>query len=310
MEDNLVVKSNSLVEAAYTMSTKEKEILLACISQIDSRINAPEVVTQTKFTLQTSDIKSLFYNSTNAHNANRDIQRASESLYDREVFIRQADNKILRTRFLSSILYSPDTAEVTLTFAQDILPYLTQLGANFTKYKLIEIRELTSIHAIRLYELIVCWLGQYQYSKSFEIEEFKYLMGITGKYAQFNQLRVNVIEKAVKEINESTNYKVSVEYKKKSRGKGFEGFTLKFHKKTLDKLAGDDGLSEDKIKLIVSNIQFMNDYNNHPSLSYQGKMDTETFKREMFNIILREPETFNKEGKDLTSYLPSIKQGK
>jgi len=54
-------------------------------------------------------------------------------------------------------------------------------------------------------------------------------------------------------------------------------------------------------------VQFMNDYNNHPSLSYDGKMQTDAFKREMINIIQREPESFNKPNKGLESYLPKIK---
>ena len=51
----------------------------------------------------------------------------------------------------------------------------------------------------------------------------------------------------------------------------------------------------------------MNDYNNHPSLSYDGKMQTETLKREMINIIQREPESFSKPNKYLENYLPKFK---
>ncbi|MGP4971909.1 replication initiation protein [Psychrobacter aquimaris] len=308
MENNLVVQSNDLILATYTMTTKEKELLLACISQIDSRPDAPSINKQTKFTVAADEIKKLFYRDSNAKNIYRDIEQASNRLFDREVVIELPDNEVLRTRFVSSVLFSPNTGKVKLAFAEDILPYLTQLKANFTKYKLLEIKELSSIHAIRLYELIVCWIGQYQYSKTYELEDFKYVMGIKGKYKQFSELRKYVIDKALEEINESTNYKVSVEYKKKSRGKGYEGLTLKFHKKTLDKLTSEDGtLSQATIQAIADNVQFMNDYNNHPSLSYDGRMHTDAFKREMINIIQREPESFNKPSKGLESYMPNIK---
>ena len=99
-------------------------------------------------------------------------------------------------------------------------------------------------------------------------------------------------------------------YQKKAVGKGFKGLTLKFHKKILDKIAGKNGFTEEKIKAIVENVQFMNDYNDHPTLSYQGKMDKKVFKREMMHIIQREPETFNKKNKGLESYLAPVKQGK
>ncbi|WP_287244714.1 replication initiation protein [Pseudoalteromonas sp.] len=309
MEDNLVVQSNDLVVASYTMTTREKELLLACISQVDSRPDAPNINKQTKFTITIDEVKRLFYGDSNAQNIYRDIEQASNRLFDREVTIELPANETLRTRFVSSVLFSPDLGQVRLTFAEEILPYLTQLKANFTKYKLLEISELSSIHAIRLYELIICWLGQYQYSKTYELDDFKYIMGVSGKYQKFSQLKSRVIETAITEINESTNYNISVDFIKKSRGKGYKGLTLKFHRKTLDKLAGENGLSPDTIRSIVDNPQFMNDYNDHKKLSHQGRMDVKTFKDEMFHIIQIEPESFDKKGKGLESYLPKVKQG-
>lgn len=310
MENNLVVQSNELVLATYTMTIKEKQLFLSCVSQIDSRENAPSITKQTKFTVSTNDIKRIFYNETNVKNAYRDLKQASSNLFEREVLIELEDEKTLRTRFVSGVLYDPVGDEITVTFAEDILPYLTQLKANFTKYKLLEISELSSIHSIRLYELIVCWIGQFQYSKDYDLDDFRYVMGISGKYDQFSSLRERVIETAIEEISENTNYKVSVEYKKKGRGKGFRGLTLKFHKKVLSSLANKDGiLSQATIQSIVDNPQFMLDYNDHKSLSYEAKNDTGVFKRDMIHIIQREPESFKKLNKSLQSYLPKVRQG-
>lgn len=308
MDNNLVVQSNDLVQATYTMTTTEKELLLTCISRIDSRPDAPSITKQTKFTVTLQEIIDIFYRESNKKNAFRDMEIACNNLFEREVIIALDDGE-LRTRFISGVKLSKTEENVTLTFAEDILPYLTQLKANFTKYKLLEISELSSIHAIRLYELIICWLGQFRYSKEFSLDDFRYIMGLKGKYKQFSELRKNVVDVAVKQINENTNYKVSVVYQKKAVGKGFKGLTIKFHKKILDKIADKNGLTEEKIKAIVDNVQFMRDYNDHPSLTYQGKTDTDTFKREMMHIIQREPETFNKKNKALESYLAPVKQG-
>jgi plasmid replication initiation protein len=308
MENNLVVQSNDLVLATYTMSTKEKQLLLSCISQIDSRENAPNITKQTKFTVSMEEMARVFYKDTNRQNIYRDLEQASSHLYERDVLIVLEGNKTLRTRFVSGVLYDPDGEQITMTFAEDILPYLTQLKANFTKYKLIEISELSSIHSIRLYELAVCWIGQYQYSKTMTLDDFRYVMGVEGKYKQFSSLKDRVIETAIGEINASTNYFISVDYHKRGKGKAIKELTLKFHKKILNNLASKDGsLSADTIKAIVSDPQFILDYNDHPSLSYDGGKDTTAFKREMINIINREPESFKK--KPLESYLPKIKQG-
>ena len=312
MENNLVVQSNELILATYTMQKTDKELMLACISQIDSRPDAPEVTKQTEFKVSVDDIKSLFFGkkSKNEQNIYRDIENASKRLYDVDIVMSLPENKTLQTRLVSSIVYDPDNGEVLLSFASKILPYLTQLKANFTKYRLLEIGQLSSIHSIRLYELVVMWVNQFQYSKEFTLEEFKHVMNVKGKYKQFGHLRQFVIETAVNDMNENTNYRVSVEYKKKSRGKGYTGLILKFHKKKLDKLTSKDGtLSPSAIQSIVDSVQFMHDYNDHPSISYEGKQHIDVFKREMVHIIQREPETFNKPNKGLESYLPNIKQG-
>ena len=313
MENNLVVQSNHLILATYTMQKTDKELMLACISQIDSRPNAAEVTQDTEFKVSADDIKSLFFGkkSKNEQNIYRDIESASKRLYNVDIVMSLPENKTLQTRLVSSIVYDPDNGEVVLSFASKILPYLTQLKANFTKYKLLEIGELSSIHSIRMYELVVMWVNQFQYSKEFSLEEFKHVMSVKDKYKQFGQLKDRVIETAINDINENTGYRVSVEYQKKSRGKGFKGLKLKFHKNLLDKIADKDGtLTKDRIKSIIDNVQFMNDYNDHPGLSYDGKMNTDAFKYEMINIIQREPESFKKSGKDLQSYLPKVKQGK
>lgn len=308
MKDNLVAQSNNLVSASYIMTTLEKELLLACISKIDSRPNRPvEVTKQTKFTISVKTMKELFYNERTNDNAYRDLRRAANRLFEREVTIKLEDNQTLRTRFVSGIRFDPKKAQITVTFAEDILPYLTELSANFTKYRLHEVAELSSVHSMRLYELIVMWTNQFQYSKELDLDDFKELMGVQNSYKQFGQLREFVIEKAINEINQKTNYKVSVSYKKVSRS--FVGLTLSFYKKTLDKIACKNGtLSQDKIKAIVNSVQFMNDYNDHPKLSYEGKMNTDAFKREMMLIIQREPESFNKKNKGLESYLAPIKR--
>lgn len=307
MEDNLVYQANELILASYVMSVTEKELLLACISKIDSRTNRPEPVTaQTKFTISIDAMKELFYKDTTKSNAYRDLKKSADRLFDREVTIKLEDNKTRRIRFVSGILFDPDQAQITLTFAEDILPYLTELSVNFTKYRLHEVAELSSAHAMRLYELIVMWTNQFQYSKKLDLNEFKEIMGVEGKYKQFGQLREFVIDKAIEEINTKTKFKVSVVYKKV--GRSYVGLHLKFHKKIIDKIAGKDGIiSPATINSIVNNVQFMNDYNDHPSLTRNGKMDTASFRSEMMVIIQREPESFSKKNKGLETYLPKIK---
>lgn len=300
MENYIVSQSNDLVLATYSMSTKEKQLLLACISQIDSREGAREITKQTKFTVTVEQIKDAFYNSRYDKNLFRDLSNVSARLQNRKVTIHIAEGDTLVTNFVSAVRFQKNKARVILTFAEDILPYLTELKANFTKYRLIEITELSSTHAIRLYELIVCWTGLYSFEKEFELDDFRYVMGVSGKYGQFGQLKESVIDKAITEINKHTDFNVSVEYRKV--GRSFVSMKLKFYKKSLAKLKDKKGgVSAEMLSAIVRSKQFEADYNDYDRLSGQGKHDTDTFRSEMKNFITMYPEEFEK--KPLENYL-------
>lgn len=293
MENNIVAQSNDLVTAVYSTTLKEKVLLLACMSQIDSREGAKLITPQTKFVVTVEQMRELFYDDKNAKNAYRDLASASTRLKRREVTISLDDNKTLLTEFVSGVLFDPNNGQVTLTFAEDILPYLTQLKNSFTTYKLLDISDLSSTHAIRLYELITYWLGTNKFSVTLDLDDFRYQMGVANKYKQFGQLRSYVIDKAIDEINEHTSYRVNVTFRKVK--KTFVSMTLNFYNKESIGLTDNKGkLSKDKIRAIVRTSLFVSDYNDHPLLSVEARDSNEAFWAAAETLLLKEPKQFNK----------------
>nr|WP_181717902.1 replication initiation protein [Psychrobacter sp.]QJS05856.1 replication protein [Psychrobacter sp.] len=292
MKNNLVAKSNDLIIASYELTRNEQRLLLACISQINSQPNASEITMQDEFVVTTEQMKQL-YKDSSKDNVYRDLNVVANNLFEREVKIALPDNEMLRTRFVSSVLFQPEKSQITVTFAQKILPYLTQLKKNFTRYRLADTVELTSIYAIRLYEMVVCWQGQNRWSETVDLGEFRYMMGCVGKYKQFGQLRQSVIEKAVEQINENTAYHVSVKYRKIKHT--YKSVTFSFYKKGAISLTDDKGaLSLDKIRRIVRSAQFTADYNDHQLLSVEAKDSNEAFWAKAEQLIAESPKEFSK----------------
>ena len=292
MKNNLVAKSNDLIVASYELTRNEQRLLLACISQINSQPNASEITMQDEFVVTTEQMKEL-YKDSSKDNVYRDLNVVANNLFEREVKIALPDNEMLRTRFVSSVLFQPEKSQITVTFAQKILPYLTQLKKNFTRYRLADTVELTSIYAIRLYEMVVCWQGQNRWSETVDLGEFRYMMGCVGKYKQFGQLRQSVIEKAVEQINENTAYHVSVKYRKIKHT--YKSVTFSFYKKGAISLTDDKGaLSLDKIRRIVRSAQFTADYNNHQLLSVEARDSNEAFWAKAEQLIAESPKEFSK----------------
>lgn len=226
LTDNLVVKSNELIRASYAMTVNEQRLFLACISQIDSRFTLDNCA---KFTLAVEQARDLFYSRGDQRNAYRDLQDASERLFERKVRISLSDNKELLTRFVQSVLFDTDAGQVTLHFATEIIPYLSQLEQNFTRYRLQNVVQLTSSYAIRLYELIVSWAGQSCFYKEIEIDELRELLALGRKYKQFGEFKNYVINPAIEQINESTDFNIDIAFRKSKRT--FKWVQLRFNRK-------------------------------------------------------------------------------
>ena len=232
LKNNLVVKSNELITASYAMTVNEQRLLLACIGQIDSRTTLDNGAV---FRLSVEQARDLFYTKGDQRHAYRDMQDACERLFERKVRISLPESQELLTRFVQSIVFDPEKGTADLRFAYEILPYLSQLEANFTKYRLSNIVQLTSSHAVRIYELIVSWATQGQYYKEMEIDAFRELLGLGEKYKQNSELKARVTIPAMQQINESTDFELDINFRKSKRT--FKWIQLRFNQKAAAKAA-------------------------------------------------------------------------
>ena len=119
--NRLIVKSNKLIEASYRLTLNEQRVLLAGISQIDSRNSLEENMT---FEVHAQDIQDLVGLEDNK-NIYRALKAASEKLYERTVLIDDPDpsNPAItkrKTRWISSIDYIPGEGRLVMIFSAGI----------------------------------------------------------------------------------------------------------------------------------------------------------------------------------------------
>jgi plasmid replication initiation protein len=208
----IVTKSNTLIEAGYRLNLDEQRLLLLAIGQIDSR--EADVTSKDLFTVSAKDF-SVFTNG-NTKNSYRDIKKAAEDLYERSITFYERDTgSVLHTRWVSAVKYNDNSGNVELRFASDVLPLLTQIRGHFTQYNLVNISNLTSIHAIRIYEFCLQYLSIGK--RDIEIDEFKYLLGIEDQYPEFKALNQWVLKPSITQINKHTDIIIKVNLKRKLR---------------------------------------------------------------------------------------------
>lgn len=213
---NLIVcKTNKVIEAGYKLSLNEQRVVLACIGQVDS---TKKLLATDEFELSAKDFAKLF--SVSDENAYQALIDVTKSLFNRYVVV---DNpypdrpkvKRLEMRWISSIKHLPDDGKVILMFAQDILPYLSEIKTTFTQYKLEHIGKMTCTYAIRLYELLVQW--QTMGKREVEIDWLKKQFQLDEGYDRMNNFKARVLDPAVKDINDHSNLQVSWTQRKSGR---------------------------------------------------------------------------------------------
>jgi plasmid replication initiation protein len=207
----VVVKSNQLIEAGYRLSVMEQRLILACIGQIDS---TEKVVKKDEFKISAREFSEL--TGTPIKSVYRELKEASDALFERKLTLKSPKtNKTLVTRWVSSVEYDEGEGTVEVCFAQRILPFISQIKSHFTKYKLEHVSKLTSVHAIRIYELCLQYLKIG--SRTFTVEELKYCLGLEDEYSEFKDFTKRVLNPAQDQINKHTDIKIKIEPIRKLR---------------------------------------------------------------------------------------------
>lgn len=213
---NLVVcKSNKVIEAGYKLTLNEQRVVLACIGQVNS---TRELSATDEFELSAKDFAKLFaVSEDNAYHALLDV---AKSLFNRYIVLDypypdRPKVKRLEMRWISSIKHLPDDGKVILMFAQDVMPFLSELKHTFTQYRLEHIGKMTSIYAIRLYELLMQW--QSTGKREVEIDWLKKQFQIEDGYDRMSDFKKRVLDPAIKDINEHSNLIVAWTQRKTGR---------------------------------------------------------------------------------------------
>ena len=215
MNTPLVYKSNALIEASYRLSVYEQRIILGCIAQV----RRDEPLTDQK--LYTVSAQQIAHDAgVSVDRAYQHLKTASERLFRREVTLHEAPNgkggaKVRLTRWVQEVVYQKDQGTIALRFSQPMVPYLSQLTEQFTRYALTDIARMDSAHAIRLYELLCQWRDAGQ--REVSVEWLRDAFQLEDKYPAIKDFKKRVIEPAVEQINELTPLWVTWDQRKTGR---------------------------------------------------------------------------------------------
>ena len=244
MQKDLVKKSNSLNEAHYFLTVAEYRILhMAFSSLAECEVN-PEFFRNVRFTIRAKDYMDLYgVDRTTAYQA---LREASERLFNRYFTYDELVDKDLllyerlKSRWVTKIGYQDKQAYITLFLSDDVLSMVGSLKEQYTYINLYKYANLTSIYAIRVYEMLMQW-RKIKTVPMISLEDLRLRLGIAdNEYPRMDNFKSRVLDMAVSQINEFTD--INASYVQVKDGRFVVGFIFKFKdkkKKQVDKVERD-----------------------------------------------------------------------
>lgn len=222
----LVVKSNRLIEASYRLGLNEQRIILYAICRCREEQkglfpNEPVVITAEAFAKQ--------FPSTDKGHVYHQLKEAMDALYERSVTLYEMDEdtgqpQVSKTRWISKASYIDGAGRIKIVFTSDVIKYVTRLEEEFTSYQLEKVGKMTSAHAVRVYEM----LSQHREigNRTLNLAWLRETLGVEpNEYKLTADFIRKVIEVAVTQINAHSDLTVS--YKPQKTGRAITDFAFK-----------------------------------------------------------------------------------
>lgn len=209
-----VMQSNTLIEARQVepLTKNEQKLILTMISLIE-----PTDEDFKKYEIPVRELANLFGLSENNNWVYQKIKTVLKDIMKKTVELPSAENSLDYTlvNWFTTADYVSEEGKVKISFSPAFRPYLLQLKSAYTVYQLSNILNLSSAYSIRLYEL----MKMYEKIGVFETdhETLRVYIGAVNKTsAKYYEFKRKVLEKALEELNETTELDITFEEVKSS----------------------------------------------------------------------------------------------
>lgn len=306
MKTELIVKDNALINASYNLDLVEQRLILLAI--VEARESGKGINANDPLTVHAESYINQF--SVHRNTAYQALKDACDDLFARQFSYQSISEKgnIInhKSRWVSEVAYIDNEAVVRLIFAPAIVPLITKLEEQFTKYEMQQISNLTSAYAVRLYEILIAWRSTRK-TPLITMHDFRKKIGVLDtEYKRMYDFKKYVLNIALKQVNEHTDIIVKVEQHK--TGRSISGFSFSFTQKKViaQTIEIKSDLKTQDLPLKMTNAQrhmFANKLSKHPDMSKHSH-GAESY--EQFAVRIAEMLQDSEKFRDLTPLLKKV----
>lgn len=216
-----IYKSNKLNKASFAdFNLNDYRVYLNAIALVGGVTQQGKYVQSDElsreYTLSALDFARQFNIASN--NAYKILKQAVKKLMKTDITIEKPELfQTWQINVCERAVYNENDGSISILFTGSIMEYLKQRTKNFTLYNLNEITELTSLYAVRLYELV----QQFNTTTGFLIhtmDQWRNVFGISQEqYKMYHQIKQKVFLQAMNEINVKTGYQLTMTEEKEGR---------------------------------------------------------------------------------------------
>lgn len=221
--NKLTYQHNKLIEAKYDLTLQEKRIIIWSLANM-----TPEDIGLKSLSIPIQEFCKVVGITDNS--AYSQIKKITMKLRNRGMTITDLDEKThTQVGWLDHVTYYEKEGRVEIQFHRFLSQFLVELKANFTAIPLSQTLGLSSIYAIRIFEL----LKQYEKigKRKISLSELRLFCGIhKDKLKNYNDIKRKVLDISQREISSKTDIIFSFETIKTSRKVTDIVFTIKKNK--------------------------------------------------------------------------------
>lgn len=291
MDKNQVVKSNQVIEASYQLSAVEQRIVLAAIARIPK--NQP-ITDDELYPVSVNELQLLGVHEKTAY---RDLKDGINRLYERSINL-SIDDKSIKMRWVQEIQFLDSQSVIGIRFSKPILPFISNLSREFTKYALSDIAGINSAYAIRVYELLMQYknIGKREIS----VHNLRIMLELGKKYPLFADFKKRVIDTAVDQINEYTP--LNVTYVQKKTGRKVTHIAFYFKEKAKSIIHQTTDIPKDFYKLTDAQINMFGN-----QLSRLHELSHLALEGESYEILASKIKLMLRDPKQQKQFLPHLR---
>lgn len=215
---NKVVQSNDLVQLSkWNLNAVPLKIFKTLISCIDTQ-HPPKNNT---ICISKSELFNVV--GSESDGGYDYLKKQIKSLQRQIIELKMTNGAIMSLSIVPKVVYPSKNSDedIQCTFAEELMPFLIDLKERFLQYDMAALKNFDSKYGLILYEYLLSRERQERQSEhkySISIENLRRLTDTEKKFKVFKDLKRNVIDKAINDINSA-----GVEFLVTSKNNGQRG---------------------------------------------------------------------------------------